>query len=581
MNKIQLTILSLALSTAVMAQWSNNPAEALWINNDSQYFYSYDVAQAPNGNTWFYLNGQGDTHYVQLFDSTGVALLGEEMMLVSDYRDRLTGYIGQNLFVDRDGNAIVIVSDLRYSPDSDELGSYTAYKISQTGEMLWGKDGIPIDNGVGRSINAFVSVAQMSDGDYVFSWLHSDSDQTIFSIDVQRVNNDGELLWDPAETRLTDPEKKTTYFWPYIIDAGMGQCILVYTKGSTYELYARKLDFDGTSVWSEDTRIYRGGFLSTPLNTLLDVQPSGDGGVIVTWYDDRYFTSTESIYMSYVRPNGSLGFSAGESGQKLGYSELRALSTTCKYDPVSDSFIALWREADHGQVSYRVVAQRVSKEGELLWDENGIEIEPLEENVDYGDITLQQGSDGEVAAFYLKRNTNAYGNVDVRMQRINTLDGSLVWNESKILTDTQLPTEKIDLKVSAIASHDYAIFGWDDRGVTSDPDYKRLYLNRVNYDGTLGNKGDAALTHVEIANNHFAIVACNSRIEFVVDNKVVTEASITIYNTDGLVVAQPFKGLLNPGKQHITWHHELASGIYLVTLTTRQGIFTEKIIINV
>lgn len=581
MNKIKLTILSLALSTAVMAQWSNNPAEALWINNDSQYFYSYDVAQAPNGNTWFYLNGEGDTHYVQLFDSTGVALLGEEMMLVSDYRDRLTGYIGQNLFVDRDGNAIVIVSDLRYSPDSDELGSYTAYKISQTGEMLWGKDGIPIDDGVGRSINAFVSVTQLSDGDYVFSWLHSDSDQTIFSIDVQRVNEDGELLWDAAETRLTDPEKKTTYFWPYIIDAGMGQCILVYTQGSNYELYARKLDFDGTSVWSEDTRIYRGGFLSTPLNTLLDVEPSGDGGVVVTWYDDRYFTNTESIYMSYVKSNGSLGFSAGESGQKLGYSELRALSTTCKYDPASDSFIAVWREANQGQSSYRLVAQRVSKEGELLWDENGLEIEPIEENVDYGDITLQRGNDGEVVVFYLKHNTNAYGDVDVRMNRINTLDGSLVWNESKILTDTQSPTEKIDLKVSEIASHDYAIFGWDDRGVTSDPDYKRLFLNRVNYDGTLGNKGDAAVTEIETSSSHFTALASDNQVVFVVNGVEDVEVVITIYNINGAVVAQPFKGQSDPGMQYITWYPEVVKGVYIATLTTQQGLlFTAKIIIN-
>lgn len=581
MNKVRLTILSLLfISTTAMARWSSNPAEALWINSDSKYFYSYAVEQAPNGNTWFYLNGDGDTHYVQLFDSTGVAMLGEEMMLVSDHRDRLTGYIGQNLFVDRDGNAIVIVSDLRYSPDSDELGSYTAYKISQSGEMLWGEGGIPIDNGEGRSINAFVSVTQLSDGDYVFSWLHSDYDQTIFSIDVQRVNSQGELLWDPVETRLTDPDKKITYFWPYIVDAGMGQCILVYTKGSNYELYARKLDFDGTSAWSEDTRIYHGGFLSTPLNTLLDVEPSGDGGVIVTWYDDRYYTNTESIYMSYVKPNGSLGFAAGEAGQKLGYSELRALSTTCKYDPASDSFIALWRESDQGQGQFRVVAQRVSKEGELLWDEDGLEVEPLEERVLYGDLTLQLGEEGEVVAFYMKRNTFEYGNVDVRMQRINTLDGTLVWDESKILTDTQSPTEKTDMQVTEIASRRYAVFGWDDRGVTSDPDYKRLYLNRVNYDGTLGCKGDAAVTETAIENNDFVAIVTVDNVDFVVDSKQAAQAIITVYNLDGTIVAQPFIGQLNQGRQCVTWHHEVSTGVYLATLTTPQGLFTTKIFIK-
>ncbi len=579
MKKIGLTILVVLSSIVAMAQWSSNPASPLWINNDGTYFFSYDIATAPNGNTWFYLNGIGDTHYVQLYDTAGVALLGEEMMLVSDYADRLTGYIGQNLFVDRDGNAIVVVSDLRYSPANDELGTYTAYKISQSGEMLWGEDGVPVDGGEGRSINAFMGITQLSDGSYVFTWTHSGYDQTIFSVDIQRVSSEGELLWDAADTRLTDPEGKITYFWPYVVDAGSGQCILVYTKGSNLDLYARKIDFDGSLVWSEDTRIYNGGFLSIPLWTLLDVEPSGDGGVIVTWYDDRYFTNTESIYMSYVKPNGELGFSAGNAGQKLGYSGYRALSSCCKYDPASDSFIAMWREASSGQVSYGIRAQSVSKEGELLWGENGIEIEPIEEDKDYGDIQLQYGKEGEMVAMYMKRNTNEYGNVDVRMQRINTLTGELVWDESKILTDTQSPTEKTDMKATTLAYGDCGVFGWDDRGVTSDPDYKRLYLQRVNYDGTVGRKADAAVTDVVAEGLSFSAVVDGDNVIFVTDAATATQAVITVYNVAGAIVAQPFDGILDGAMHRITWEADVPAGMYLATLATPQGVETIKVII--
>lgn len=95
--------------------------------------------------------------------------------------------------------------------------------------------------------------------------------------------------------------------YPYLINSGDNQFILVYAKGSNQDLYARKIDFDGTSVWPEDTRIYRGGFGSIPLWTILNVQPSGDGGVILSWNDDRYYTNTESAYLSYVKPNGELG----------------------------------------------------------------------------------------------------------------------------------------------------------------------------------------------------------------------------------------------------------------------------------
>ena len=569
MKTLKISLLFLLVSMSAVAQWSNDPARALWINDDNEYFYSYDLAQAPNGNTWFYLNGTGDTHWVQLYDSTGVALLGEEPMLVSDYRDRLTGYIGQNLFVDREGNAIVVVSDLRYSPEDDELGTYTAYKISQTGEMLWGEDGVAVDNGIGASINAFMGITQLGDGSYVFTWTYSDYNQTIFSVDIQRISSDGELLWDPAETRLTDPNGKITYFWPYVVDAGMGQCILVYTKGSSLELYARKLDFDGTPVWSEDTRIYRGGFPSTPLWTHLNVEPSGDGGVIMTWYDDRNSTDIESIYMSYVKSNGELGFSEGDQGLKLGYSELRALSTTCKYDPASDSFIALWRESTSGQGAYRVVAQSVSKQGELLWGEYGLELEPLMESTDYGDLSLQYGKEGEIAAFYMKRNTLEYGNIDVRMQRINTLDGTLVWDESKVITDTVSPTYKTDLIVTTMEYHDFAVFGWDDRGVTSDPDYKRLYLQRVNYDGTVGKRGDATVEKVDREQTDFYAISDGEQVHFVVNAKETVPATISIYNVNGTFVAQPYNGVLRNGTQYVEWHAP-CKGVYLAVFTTPQ-----------
>lgn len=578
MNRIFLSILSWVFSIAAVAQWSSSPAEALWINKGGEYFISYDVAQAPNGNTWFYMNGEGDTHYVQLYDTAGVALLGEEMLLVSDYRDRLTGYIGQNLFVDRDGNAIVVVSDLRYSPENDELGTYTAYKISQTGEMLWGEEGVAVDNGAGTSINAFMGITQLSNGNYVFTWTHSDYEQTIFSVDIQCVNDEGELLWDPIETRLTDPEGKVTYFWPYVVDAGMGQCILVYTKGSAMDLYARKLDFDGTPVWSEDVRVYHGGFLSTPLWTLMDVEPSGDGGVIITWYDDRYYSSTESIYMSYVKSNGELGFTAGEDGQKLGYSGLRALSTTCKYDPASDSFIAFWRESSQGQGAYRVVAQSVSKDGELLWGENGLEVEPIQDNVNFGDLTLQYGVDGEMVLFYMKRNSLEYGNVDIRMQRVDTRTGELVWEESKILTDTIAPTEKTDLVTTTMSYNGSGVFGWDDRGVVSDLNYKRLYLQRVNYDGTVGNRPDAALDNIVCGNLDFAAVSDDNNIVFTIYVDDMTAATISIYNTNGTLVAQPFEGELSDGTQCITWECNVPAGLYLATLQTANGTKTIKII---
>ena len=581
MKRAIFLIITMVAFTTSYAQWSRNYAEPLWINNDNEYFYSYDLAQAPNGNTWFWYKGIYNAHYVQLYDSVGMPLLGETPMLLSDYQDRVTGYINKNLFVDKDGNAIVVVSDLRHSPADVELGNYTAYKISQEGVMLWGEDGVAIDDKVGSHLNAFMDIAQLADGSYVFSWLHSNADETVFSIELQRVSTDGELLWNRDDTRLTDSEGKILYFWPYITDAGNGQCILVYTKGANYDLYARKLDFDGTPVWSEDTRIYRSGFLSTPLWTVLDVEPSGDGGVIITWYDDRSYSNIESIYMSYVKPNGELGFYTGEDGLKLGYSGYRALSSTCKYDPTSNSFIALWREASLGQDFYRVVAQSVSKEGELLWGEDGLEIEPLEEDVEFGNLSLQYVQEGEMALFYLKKNSPEYSDKDIRMQRINTTDGTLVWDKSRVITDTLSRTYKTNMKVTTMAYHDFAIFGWDDRGAVSDPDYKRLYLQRVNLDASVGAYGSSSVRAIENDKDLFvAATMVGRQAKFVVNLPQTMPVTLTLYNTAGVQVATVCDEVLPVGRSDIFWNADVPSGIYIANLNTGSGVECIKIAVN-
>lgn len=580
MRKIAL-IISAMFATVALAQWGNSAAEPLLINTENEFYYSFDVQGTPEGNTWFYMDCAPDAHYVQLYDSTGVALLGDELMLVSNYPDRLTGYVNNNLYVDREGNAIVVVSDLRHAPANTDYGTYTAYKISQTGEMLWGEDGVSLDGGNGTHINACMGIAQLSDDSYVFTWTHCDDDEVLFSIDIQRVSADGKLLWDPAETRLTDPEGKVTHFWPFVVDAGMGQCILVYTRGSNNDLYARKIDFDGTPVWSEDTRIYRGGFLNTPLWGVLDVEPSGDGGVIVTWYDDRYNTSIESIYMSYVKPNGELAFADGEQGLKLTYADYRALSTTCTYDPHSDSFIAFWREALPGQGNFRIVAQSVSKEGELRWGEEGLVVEDFGEYKSYGDLMLQTAHEGEIAAFFMRRNQLDYGNVDVCMQIINTDNGSFRWEESPILTNTQKPTEKNAIQVTNMLPNGSWIYVWDDRGTESNPDFKQLYVNRANYDGTVGNPEDAAVKGVEmVANSSFALASLTDKNAiFAISQPEATQATLALYNMDGTCVATPFSGRLQAGEQLIECALNVPAGIYIATLTTLDDVKTIKMIL--
>ncbi len=406
-TKLLFVVAAIMSCMSVMGQW-NKSTETLLSWSEETLDDNVEMELTPNGSVWFFtqiLYSQETstrlTSCLSMVDSEGNRPL-EQAIIVSDYPSKAWIAVGKTLYVDSEGNAIVAVSDRRKG--IEEYESYTVYKISPEGEFLWGEDGITLDGENVYSLVSGMSICQLEDSSYIFAWMHNhESNDNLFSIEMQRISAEGEMLWNADDVRLhVDNEN---YSYPYVVNGGNNQVIMLYAKGTSQDLYARKLDSDGATVWSEDTRIYNGGWGSIPIWTLIDVHPSGDGGLIASWSDDRYYTQIESAYMAYVKSNGEIGFTS-ENGQMLGYAGLRSLDVSSYYDDTSDSFYAIWRESSAGQSSNRVVAQRISKEGELLWGENGLEIEKMNNNYSYSDFSIQSTDDNEIAFFYLQSSSS-------------------------------------------------------------------------------------------------------------------------------------------------------------------------------
>ena len=572
--------------TAALGQWNSDPATNLVVWPEGESYYTTQMDVAPNGNTWLAASRpltDGVTVSLQLIDSTG-NLLFEEPLTVSQYKARTWVSAGDILYVDRDGNAIIAVTDCRNDPEAGEYGyeSYTVYKVSQTGELLWGKEGISLDGENVYDLVAAMRITQIADGSYIFAWMHNHKENTnMMSIKMQRVSADGELLWDVNETCLHDASGKVAYMYPYVVDAGNNQFLLLWAQGSNQDIYVRKIDFDGTSVWSEDTRVYRSGFGTIPIWTILDVKPSGDGGLIMSWNDDRNFTNIESAYLTYVKPNGEIGFMAGEEGQKLGYSGWRALSVRCNYDPKSDCFYAIWNECSSGQSWNRVVAQRITKDGELLWSEEGLELKPME-LTNYGYFSVQNGIDDEMAFFYMRNYAGSFGDVEAFVTTVNVND-TTVRRESEFTKSTRV-SEKAGLTTTRMVDGKYWIAKWNDGGrVEDEVKVDRLMMQRINNDFTLGNpNADDAVVDVKAANTTFVALASlvDGEAMFATSMSQATPATLTIYNVNGAIVATPFNGVLAAGKQYIEWTADVPAGIYLATLATPQGVETVKLLVK-
>ena len=574
MKKLIVTLFLFFGMLSAYGQWIEN--QGIPIVTEGTSIYDNKTVVGKDGTTYFLgycpnlkeAEDEYDTDNVvyeyrlQAIDKNGVRKFGDLGLLISDYPNRSYCVVNDYLYLDKEGNIIVVVFDARAHEYEDLMGAY-AYKISPEGEKLWGEDGVLLGNG--RDLVAAMRMVELTDGSIVFAWMRSHGQ--LLAIDLQRITAKGEPQWEPTEVGLND--ETVTYQYPYLVDAGMNQFILVYAKGGAQDLYARKMDFDGTSVWSEDTRIYRGGWGSIPLWTILDVKPSGDGGVILGWNDDRSMTNIETAYMSYVTKDGEIGFSgASDNGDvKLNYSEFRNFNCKVMADPAGDGFLAFWRETSEGQSWQRMVMQKVSKEGELLYGDEGVMIADFEET-NFGYNSIQPGNEGEAALFYMRQNAG-YGDVDVLYITFKTETGEFLMEEPhRLIAGTK---ERSSMTSHVCQEEGFWILKWkeDYKDENNNTQEKHL-LYRLDY---RVNDTTSVENMITISDNFY-----HSNEQFMVKVANAGKAQIEIFDLMGRKIDDINNVELNAGLNTIAWTNK--SGAYIAKMTVNNEVLTCKILIK-
>lgn len=582
MKRIFTLLLALVAMINAYGQWTEQPIS---IVTEGTSMYNNEAIVGPDGTTYFlYYHpniknaaDEYDTDNVvyeyrlQALDKNGEKKFGDLGILISDYPNRSYCVVNNYLYIDKDGNVVVAVSDARDCEDGETFMGLYAYKVSPEGEMLWDEEGITLD--WNTELIAATKIIGLPDGSYVLAWMRSNAlGSMTMAINLQRLSADGKAQWGD-EVNLTS--ETVTYQYPYLVDAGMNQFILVYAKGGAQDLYARKIDFDGTSVWGEDTRIYRGGWGSIPLWTILDVQPSGDGGVILGWNDDRAYTNVESAYMAYVTGDGKIGFSAAsdEGDVKLSYDEWKHFNCKVMADPAGDGFIAFWRETDGGQGWQRMMIQKLSKQGELLYGDEGIMLFDFEQSA-FGYNSIQPGKDGEAAFFYMKQNSG-WGDVDIIYATLDTKAGELTGRTK--LNETTF--ERSSLTSHICAEEGFWVLKWkenykDENDETQD----RHMVQRIDFavdenddenenDTTSVEKNTISLNNVFYSNGQLMIDMSNDET-----------AQIEIFDLVGRKVTDINNVELVTGQNVIDWTGE--AGLYIAKLSMKNEVLTRKILVK-
>lgn len=585
MKKVLLTAVFVTSCIAATAQWNSNPTENNRITPAQMRIYDWEVEASQNGYTYIMFNRptNGNTATcLQILDKDGKMLFPEEGKMISGEETLSFTMINDYMMIDKDNNAIIAVSDCRNSAPGVNALSYTIYKVSPTGEMLWGDKGIDMEEGRSGKLRAAMKMVQLESGSYVFAWMRKDREEPM-QIQMQCLSENGEFLWDDVALR----DDVINYEHPYLVNAGNNQVNLVYVKGSGKELMARKIDFDGSSVWSQDTRIYRGGFGDVPLQVVLNVAHDPNGGVFVGWYDDRLFINKESTYVSYVKPNGTLAFAEGEDGLKVGNSELRGFSPEMNYDKSNNSLYVIWRETSAAQGFQRLMAQKVAMTGELIWGPDGTEVAPLSRSA-VGYYNIEAATDGKFAAFYMLRDSvqTGYGKVKAYASLINGNDGQAIWGFPNAVFANN-DSEKGSLMSSPLIDNNFWVAVWSDERIFNtvaedkEGNDALLYAQRINMDGSLGKGTSIESTQVERV---FAATpsVIEESTQFIVDNEKSGLADLSIYSLSGQKMAVAYHGQLDKGVHEITWNvaAQVSSGAYIATLTTATGSKSVRIIVK-
>ncbi|MCL2246291.1 MAG: T9SS type A sorting domain-containing protein [Lentimicrobiaceae bacterium] len=586
MKKNLFTLCFLTGCLAMHAQWSDNPEVNNLITPLNAGTYNFEMAVSNNGTVYVnYLrpiNGN-IASVLQIVDPAGNMLFPPEGKIISHKETLSWTLVGQLLFVDREGNLLIAVTDCRNATDGYSI-SYSLYKVSATGELLWGEAGLDLANGQAFDLVHNMNMLQLEDGSYVCVWAWSD--ETTTHIQMQRVSQSGEFLWGQEGISLFDNTVNCEY--PRLVNAGNNQVIVLFTKGGARYLMARKIDFDGSLVWAEDVIIYRGGFTIPPLQGILRIISDQMGGAFVGWYDDRNSTNKESTYVAHVTAAGKLGFASGEGGERVGYNEfLRGFAPDMYFDKEASELYVAWRETSSGQSWQQMTGQKLKiPSGELMWDPDGKEIAPLTEDHSISFYSIQGAGNGNVAVFYSWNTWHPeyFYQWDINSVLLINSKGEHVW-ENEIIQFANAVGKKGDLESSPLIKNSYWITAWsDERKIEEDPDGNRkIYLQRINLDGTLGNNGSSI--KMNTLTSSFAVypTVVDGDAHFYVNMEKASKADISLYSIMGQKMETVFSGILPNGDHVITWNPQksmLSKGIYIATLTLDTGKKSIRIIVN-
>lgn len=319
------------------------------------------IGHSPDGETWAMvrIDSNGDFPWGE----NGVSLPRSGSPIVSD-----------------GASGTIIVWEASQYPVGAEPGearpihSLFAQRVNTRGELLWG-DGL----GYGMLVYEFpeeiwidsLQAVEDGTGGVLITWFQVTEDpsaepghQQTWDVAVQRVDADGNILWQPDGISLdtSGAEPFGLPMEPSLVGDGSGGAIVVWREIGC--IYAQRVDEDGNLMWQE------GGvkISSTSTNPGLQVTGTGQGEIIASY---SFEEDCENLHVQKLGSNGETLWAEN------GVSVLKGEFSGHFIAPDGQGgAIVAWGVNKGLFSSEKAYVQRVSADGQLVWGDDGIRLNP-------------------------------------------------------------------------------------------------------------------------------------------------------------------------------------------------------------
>lgn len=545
MRKAIALALLLTLPAAALGAWSSDPQVNLVIADRAGEQTVPKIAVRADGGcyvAWFDNTSGNYDVYLQRLDAAGNELWPHNGILVSDHPQD-TWITDWDLIADSAGNAVLVFCDIRAGGDWDIY----AYRLSPTGEMLWGADGVALNDDA--DFDPTPKLTETADGDFVVVWGKSPvaGDGKIM---MQRLAPDGTLRFPLGGLAVAGAAGEDPGF-PTPVPSGADGVIVCWVRDmgsymSPRHLYAERFNAAGASTWGAPVVVYNE--TSLPIAYPPEILPDGAGGAVLLWH--RYYNGLYNSVVQRLDANGSERW----AHQGLVVSTLGGMyhiAPTFAFDATSGDTYVFWDERNTNQSQWGIGGQRFDAAGTRLWGNSGHIFLPT------GSLYLWAlralPAPGGAMLFWIDE-PGGYGADRVRGFRCDAA-ASLLWGGAPIGVSTLL-SGKGRLPV-AQAPDGTALMVWeDDRAGAID-----LYGQNVRLDGTLG--GDATVAPPPPAPaaslsawpNPF-----NPSTAIKLTLAAAGPARLSIHDAQGRLLATLVEGELPAGETVVHWDGRDATG---------------------